>query len=332
MKFFNHQYLDTFYFRQPIYILTLVLLSCFAASAQVDLEQANISPTTRLLETSSADSLVRSNVDLVLLNVTVLDRLDRAVVGLQQSDFIVQDNDKPRTVRYISSIDEPASVVIVIDASASMSNKIDGARAAIRELSKSSNSQDEFALVVVNTAPYVALHFDDSADDLQSTIDHIHPQGFTALWDGMYIGIQELRLAHHRRRAMIVISDGGDNHSRYSQPEVKSVLEEANAEMYAIGIFDSLVHTFEEKLGPSHLDELASVTGGQLFPLRDAQELPRAMNQISQELRNQYVLGYYTGNEDRNGKWHKVKVHLNGPASNSKYHLYSQTGYYANLQ
>jgi Ca-activated chloride channel homolog len=332
MMFRNLRYFNHVYVTQLIYVLTFVFASRFPAGAQVDLNQASISPPTHLLETSSSDSLVRANVDLVLLNVTVLDHLDRAVAGLQQSDFTVQDNDKPRTVRYVYSIDEPASLVIVLDASASMSNKIDGAREAVRELSKNSNPQDEFAVVVVSTAPYVALHFDESADELQSAIDHIQPQGFTALWDGMYLGIQELRLAHHRRRAMIVISDGGDNHSRRTQPEVKSVLEEANAEMYAIGIFDSLVHTFEEKLGPSHLDELASVTGGQLFLVKDARELPQAMNQISQELRNQYVLGYYTGDEDRNGKWHKVKVRLSGPASHSKYRLYSQNGYYANLQ
>jgi Ca-activated chloride channel homolog len=330
---FNLQYLTESHFTRLIYVLTLVLVLRFPATAQIDLGQANISPPPHLLATGSSDGLIRTNVDLVLLDVTVLDRFDRTVAGLQQSDFSVQDNGKPRPVRYISNIDEPASLVIVLDASASMSNKIDEARAAVRELSKSSNAQDEFALVTVSTAPYVALHFDESADDLHSVIDHVQPQGSTALWDGMYLGIQELRLAHHRRRAIIVVSDGGDNHSRHTQPEVKSVLEEANAEMYVIGIFDSpLVHTFDERLGQSHLDELASVSGGQLFSLKDTRELPQIMRQISQELRNQYVVGYYMGNEDRNGKWHKVQVRLDGRASHAKYRLYSQHGYYAGLQ
>lgn len=102
--------------------------------------------------------------------------------------------------------------------------------------------------------------------------------------------------------------------------------------MYAIGIFDSFVHTFEDKLGPSQLDELASVTGGRLFSVRDVRELPQAMTQISRELRNQYVLGYYAGHQDRDGKWHKLKVRLSGRASETKYRLYSKKGYYASAQ
>ena len=213
-----------------------------------------------------------------------------------------------------------------------MATKIDEAKEAVKELSKTSNPKDQLAMIVINTSPHVALHFDDPVGNLQSAIDGIQPHGSTALWDGIYLGVLELRLGHNRRKAIIVISDGGDNHSRYTESELKSVLEESDAEMYAIGIFDSFVHTFEEKLGPSQLDELASVTGGRLFSLRDVQELPRAMTQISRELRNQYVLGYYAGNQDRDGKWHKLKVLLSGQASAAKLRLYSKKGYYASAQ
>jgi len=315
-----------------LYLVALVIAPCLCACAQVDTEQVNVIPPPSLLPASSSASLIRSNVDLVLVNVTVLDRLDRAVTGLQQADFMVQDNNRARAVKYLSSIDEPASLVVVFDASASMATKMDEAKEAVKELTKTSNPKDQLAMIVINSSPYVALHFDDPVDNLQLAIDGIQPHGSTALWDGIYLGVQELRLGHNRRKAIIVISDGGDNHSRYTESELKSVLEESDAEMYAIGIFDSFVHTFEEKLGPSQLDELASVTGGRLFSLRDVRELPRAMTQISSELRNQYVLGYYAGNQDRDGKWHRLKVLLSGQASAAKLRLYSKKGYYASAQ
>ena len=113
-------------------------------------------------------------------------------------------------------------------------------------------------MVVVNDQPHILFDFEDRLTDVQPAIASIQPTGFTTLWDGIYLGLQELRLAHNRRNAIIVISDGGDNHSRHTEAELKSALEEADAKMYAIGIFDSFVHTFEEKLGPSQLDELAS--------------------------------------------------------------------------
>jgi Ca-activated chloride channel homolog len=310
----------------------LTIAACLWASAQSDLEEANIRPRTPSVSTVASASVVLSNVDLVLLNVTVLDRADRAVTGLQSRDFAVLDDNKPQTVRYISNVDEPASLVIVLDASASMAPKIEAERNAVKELINSSNPQDEFSLVVLNDKPHLLFGFDDPVADMQAAVAAIQPTGFTALWDGIYLGVQELRNAHNRRQAMIVISDGGDNHSRYTESDLKSVLEEAHAEMYAIGIFDSSVHTFEERLGPSQLDELASVTGGRLFSLRDVRDLPQTMMQISWELRNQYLLGYYAGKQDRDGKWHKVKVRLCGRASETKYRLYSKKGYYATAQ
>jgi Ca-activated chloride channel family protein len=310
----------------------LTITTCLWASAQVEREQVNIVPRTTSVSAVSSASVVLSNVDLVLLNVTVLDREDRAVTGLQARDFAVLDDNKPQTVRYISNVDEPASLVIVLDASASMAPKIEAERSAVKELINSSNPQDEFSLVVLNDKPHLLFGFDDPVADMQAAVAAIQPTGSTALWDGIYLGVQELRLGHNRRKAIIVISDGGDNHSQYTESELKSVLEESDAEMYAIGIFDSFVHTFEEKQGPSQLDELASVTGGRLFSLRDVRELPRAMTQISRELRNQYVLGYYAGNQDRDGKWHKLKVLLSGQASAAKLRLYWKKGYYASAQ
>lgn len=189
----------------------LTITACLWASAQVEREQVNIVPRTTSLAAVSSASVVLSNVDLVLLNVTVLDRANRAVTGLQRADFAVLDDNKPQSVRYISNVDEPASLVVVFDASASMAGKIEAERNAVKELINSSNPQDEFSLIVVNDKPHLLFGFNDSVTDLQAAVASIQPTGFTALWDGIYLGVQEVRFSHNRRKAMIVISDGSDN-------------------------------------------------------------------------------------------------------------------------
>jgi Ca-activated chloride channel homolog len=310
----------------------LTIAACSFASAQVDLNEVTVLPRTTSVSAVSPGPVLRSNVDLVLVNVTVLDSADQAVGGLQQSDFAVLDDNHRQTVRYASNVDEPASVVVVFDASASMATKIQAARNAVTELVNSSNPQDEFSVVVVNNEPRVFFDFGAPLADIQTAIASIQPDGFTALWDGIYLGVQELRASHNRRKAIIVISDGGDNHSRYTESEVKSLLQEADAEVYAIGIFDRFATRIEERRGPLQLEDLTSVTGGRLFSVHDATELSRAMTQISRELRDQYVLGYYASSQARDGKWHKLKVYLSKQASTGRFRLYAKKGYYAGGQ
>jgi Ca-activated chloride channel family protein len=145
----------------------------------------------------------------------------------------------------------------------------------------------------------------------------------------MYIGIKELKNSHYQRKAMVVISDGGDNHSRYTESELKSLLEEADVEVYAIGMFDRYATRLEERKGPLQLDEVTSVTGGRVFSVHDSVELSRAVTQISHELRSQYVLGYYPSNRNRDGKWRRLKIRLAGSASQATFRLYAKKGYYA---
>ena len=272
---------------------------------------------------------VRANVDLVLVNVTVLDKAGRAVSGLQPEHFALLDDKNPQTVRYVSNVDEPISLVVVLDASASMAARIEDVRSAFSELVTTSNPQDDVALIVVRDEPYVALSFNDPASELQGTLDALQPNGATSLWDAMYLGVKELKNSHCQRKAMVVISDGGDNHSRYTEPQLKSLLREADAEVYAIGIFDRYATRIEERKGPLQLDEVTSVTGGRVLSVHDSVELSRAVTQISHELRNQYVLGYYPSNRSRDGKWRKLKVQLTGSASQAKFRLYARKGYYA---
>ncbi|HVO80766.1 MAG TPA: VWA domain-containing protein [Terriglobales bacterium] len=307
----------------------LILAASGLAAAQLDVNEVHILPRTVPVPPASTAQVIRSNVDLVLVNVTVLDRADRTVAGLDRKNFTVLDDNRPQIVRYLSNVDEPVSLVVVLDASASMATKIERAREAVKELVHNSNPQDDFSMVIVRNEPRVAFHSDDPASDMERTIDAIQPDGATALWDGMYLGMQELRNSRYRRKALVVISDGGDNHSRYTQSEVESLLKESDAEVYAIGMFDRYAARTEEKLGPLQLDEVTSVTGGRLFSVHDSPELSRAVTQIGRELRDQYVLGYYPSNRRRDGKWRKLKVRLSGLASGAKFRLYAKQGYYA---
>jgi Ca-activated chloride channel homolog len=298
-------------------------------AAQVGTNDVHVLPREMTGSPAPRQQILRANVDLVLVNVTVLDCAGRAVSGLKPTNFAVLDDKNLQVVKYLSNVDEPISLVVVLDASASMAPKIQEARKAFTGLINESNPQDDFGLIVVNDKPRVALHFDDSMREMQGAVDTLQPDGSTALWDGMYLGIKELKNSRYQRKAMVVISDGGDNHSRYTESELKSLLEEADVEVYAIGIFDRYATRLEEKKGPLQLDEVTSVTGGRVFSVHDAVELSRAVTQISHELRSQYVLGYYPSNRIRDGKWRRLKIRLTRSASQEKFQLYAKKGYYA---
>jgi Ca-activated chloride channel family protein len=312
-----------------LFALLITLAASSYLPAQVAIDQVHILPRAIAGSSTPAQHILRANVDLVLVNVTVLDQAGRAVTGLRPANFSLLDGKNPQTVRYLSNVDEQIALMVVLDASASMATKIADERRAFTELLNTSNPQDDFALVTVRDEPRIALDFDASASEVQDTLDTIQPEGSTALWDAMYLGIKELKRSHYQRKAMVVISDGGDNHSRYTESQLKSVLEEADVEVYAIGLFDRYATRIEEKRGPLQLDEVTAVTGGRLFPAHDPQELAHAVAQISHELRNQYVLGYYPSDRSRDGKWRKLKIRLTGSASQAKVRLYARKGYYA---
>jgi len=299
------------------------------AAAQVDINQVQTIHRTVAAPRTSANHTVLSRVDLVLVNVTVLDHAYHAVTGLEPANFAVLDDRNPQTIKYCSSTDDPVSVLVVLDASASMAVRINDAVKALSELENTSNPQDDFGLVVIHDKPQLVAHLDSIGSEVEPP-GTIQPDGSTALWDGMYLGLRELQHnSRYQRKAMVVISDGGDNHSRHTEDELKSLLKEADVEVYAIGLYDRNASRVEEMRGPFQLEEVTSVTGGRVFSAHTAEELAHAVTQISHELRNQYILGYYPSNRNRDGKWRKLTVHLAGPGPTGKFRLYAKKGYYA---
>jgi len=277
---------------------------------------------------SSTSPKLRTDANLVLVPVTVLDSKDRVVIGLQAEDFSISDNRLPQTIRYFWQEDEPVSITIVLDSSGSMATKLAQERAAALELMREANPQDEFSLILFGNEPRVAIPFSESADDVSRVVISTQPDGFTSLWDAMYLAVQQQKNSNHARKAVVVISDGGDNHSHYTEDEIKTVLKEADVQVYAIALSEKFTRAPEEKLGPLRLDEITAVTGGRAIRIHDPMEGEQAARDISLELRNKYVIGYYPSACPHDGKWRNVKVRLTGSSEKHDLHLIARRGYY----
>jgi len=271
------------------------------------------------------------DVDLVLVNVTVTDPFNRLVTGLEQENFRVFEDSAEQEVVHFSSEDVPISIGVIFDLSGSMANKVDKARLAAVQFFKTANPQDEFFLVSFNDRAQLTSRFTNSVEELQTRLMYTAAHGRTALLDAIYLGLSQMRGAHNAKRALLIISDGGDNHSRYTESDIKNFVKEADVQLYAIGIYDPVGYrrTPEELNGHTLLSELTELTGGRVFPVENLNDLPDTASKIGMELRNQYVLGYKTSNHQRDSRWRKIKVKLRPPRGLPPLNVYSKTGYYA---
>ena len=277
-------------------------------------------------------STLHIDVDMALVNVTVTDPYNRLVTGLDPDNFrIFEDNIEQEVVTF-SAEDVPISIGVIFDFSGSMANKVGKAREAALQFFKTANPQDEFFLVSFNERAELTSSFTNSVEDLQSRLMITSPKGRTALLDAIYLGLSQMRGAHNAKRALLILSDGGDNHSRYNESDIKRLVKEADTQLYAIGIFDPLGsrnRTPEELKGPSLLSEITEMTGGRVFAVERLEDLPDIATKIGMELRNQYVLGYRPSNKAHDARWRKIKIKLRAPRGLPPLSLYSKTGYYA---
>jgi Ca-activated chloride channel family protein len=277
-------------------------------------------------------AMIRVNVDMVLLPVTVTDPMNRLVTGLEKEDFQVFENNNRQEIASFASEDAPVSIGIVFDLSGSMSSKLVRARESILQFIRTANPQDEFFVIGFNDRPELIVDFTNAVEDIEAQLANRRAEHRTSLLDAIYYGVAKMKDARHQRRALLVVSDGGDNRSRYTEGEVRAQVREADVEMYAIGIFDPFAPTPEEVAGPMLLNDLAEETGGRLFRVDDLAEMGDIAEKVSAELRNQYVIGYRPRNLTRDGKWRKVKVKINPPQGLPQLTVHARTGYYAPLQ
>src|ERR1019366_6384338 len=271
----------------------------------------------------------KKDVELVLVPVTITDPLNRLVTGLDRENFNLFEGKDRQEIKTFSSEDAPVSIGVVFDMSGSMSSKIERAREAVVEFFKTANPQDEFFMIAFADKPEEIADFTSSVDDIQGRLIYTVPRGRTALLDAIYLGVTKMRQAKYPKRALLILSDGGDNHSRYTEGEIRSMVKEADVLIYAIGIYDHYFPTDEERLGPTLLSDVTELTGGRAFTIDNPNDLADVSTKIGIELRNQYVIGYRPKNPVRDGKWRKIKVKLLPPKGLPPLKVYAKTGYYA---
>ena len=274
----------------------------------------------------------RAEVDLVLVPVTVTDYLNRPVVGLSKADFSLYEDGSRQLVRSFWCDDSPISVGVILDLSKSMSNKLDVAREALGKFFELGNPEDDYFVITFADRPTVLADSTQSIGFIQARLADAVAEGHTALLDAIYLGEAKLRQARYKRRALLIISDGGDNRSRFTASELKKMVEEEDATIYAIGLFDKVFKTPEEWAGKRLLTQITEATGGRTVTLNNPRDLPQAASEISVEMRNQYVLGYRSNNLAHNGKWRKIKVRVNLPTHTAQLQVYSKSGYRAPVE
>jgi Ca-activated chloride channel homolog len=279
-----------------------------------------------------ANERIRVDVNLVLVPVTVTDPLNRLVTGLEKQDFFIYENNALQKLKSFSAEDAPVSIGIIFDLSGSMTDKINRARNSILEFLHTANPQDEFFVIGFNDRPELLTDFTSNVDNIESRLLTVKPGKRTALLDAIYFGLNKMKQAKNDRKALLVVSDGGDNRSRYTESEVRAVVRESDVQIYSIGIFDQYAPTREEQLGPILLHDVSEETGGQLFRVDDLGDMADIATKISAELRNQYVLGYRSDDAKHDGKWRKLKVKLVPPEGLPQLTVHARTGYYAPLQ
>lgn len=301
--------------RRAWFYTALVLISGLASA------QPNPEPT------------FRADTNLVVIPVAVTDPLNRFVLGLQKADFHLFEDGVEQTVGHFSGEDAPLSIGLVFDESGSMDFKLRTSLDAAAQLLKTLNRDDEAFLVEFGDTARLSVGFTAHSEAIQKALKNAQPAGLTAMLDGINTGLHEMKKAKNPRKAIVIVSDGGDNHSKYTSAEIESLVREADVQVYAMGVFEpSFGLTPAEISGPRLLSEIATQTGGRAFSAALTSDLPSVAARIAVELRNQYVLAYYPKNQTRDGKYRHVEVKISQPHGMPPLKAHWRLGYYAPSQ
>src|SRR5262245_33575687 len=309
-----------------IIVVSILMVSVCAAVAGASRKQAPQETSTTKKNTQT----LKVDVDLVLVNATVTDGLNRYVSGLESQHFQIWEDKVEQKVEYFNAEDVPISVGLIFDVSGSMKDKIATAHNAATTFLKTGNPDDEYFLVEVANRPEVASDYTTDVTKLQSKLLVTTAKGMTAMYDSVYLGLEKLKEGTNPKKALLLITDGEDNRSRYTFQNVKEFVKEQNVQIYGIGIVDewnsslSAGHT-----GRAMVEELSDLTGGRAFFPDSVYELEDICTKIAIELKNQYVIGYHSTNEAKDGKWRKLRMKVNPPKGINRLNVRYKQGYYA---
>jgi VWFA-related protein len=309
----------------------LVLLAPLTFWGQVTIQPR---PKPAAPEENKPKSNIRVDTNLVLVPVTVCNPYNQPVTGLEKEHFKVFDDKVEQTITQFAMDDEPVAVGLVFDVSGSMGNKLRESRQAAAEFFKTANPEDEFFLVEFSDQPRLVSPLGTGIEEIQNQLTFSPSKGRTALLDAVFLAMHEMKKSSKNRKALLIISDGGDNSSRYTESEVRNLVKESDVMIYAIGVFEgpgARARTPEEASGPGLLSDLCEQTGGRHFPA-DPSELPDIAAKIGVELRNRYLIGYVPTDAQHDGRYHAVTVKVIPPHGLPTLHAYWRRGYYAPAQ
>lgn len=289
-------------------------------------------PQTSASPDAHPDVTLRAESTLVVIPVTVTDASNRYVLGLAKDNFSIFEDGVKQKISQFAAEDAPLSIGLLVDISGSMGAKLGTSREAAAEILKTMSAQDESFLVEFSDKAQLTVPFTPRRAEIEDKLASAESEGLTALLDGVEVGLEEMKHAKNARKAMVLISDGGDNNSRYKPDEIQNLVREADVQVYCMGVFEpfsSLGLGAAELSGPRLLTELAEQTGGRAYPARSFAALPTIARKIAIELRNQYVLAYAPSKQERDGKYRKVDVKLSAPPGLPSLKAHWRLGYYA---
>ena len=262
---------------------------------------------------------LRTDISMVLVPVTVIDASDRPVLDLPRDGFRVFEDNVEQRIASFALEEGPVSLCFVFDASSSMKSRMMASTSAIQQFLAMTMPGDEFALVRFSDQAELLSDFTHDPDQILASIAGTQPAGWTSLHDAIFSAAQQMKRAHNVRKALVILTDGEDNNSRYTEKEVRSLVRESDVRVFSIGIFER----------PRLLEDLAADTGGHAFRVNKLKELPDVIDRLSRELRSEYMLGYVSNNPQNDGKFRKVRVELVQTLRRIPFSVYFRSGYYA---
>jgi VWFA-related protein len=281
----------------------------------------------RRARTITAPASLRVDIGLIQIPVTVTDSFGGPVPDLPRDSFKLYEDAVEQSIRYFSFEDAPISLGVVFDASRSMASRIDPSRDAVSQFLRTTSPGDEFFLVEFNDAPRMVCSFTPDATEIEKSLTGIQPRNWTALFDAVYLAVHQMKRARNPRRALLILSDGGDNNSRYTESEMRRMVREADVVIYSIALGGGILNQHARMLR-----NLSEETGGRSYQVEDLDKLPEAVEKISDAIRSQYVLGYVSAAPRTDGLYRKIEVRVNPTPEAGRVRASWRRGYYSPLQ
>ena len=308
-------------FKWPRAVLRIGIVCCMLLPINPLFSQdgaVNIMPRSSYRSPNLSRSAIKVDVRVVLVPVTVVDARDYPVTDLPRSSFKVYENNVEQDVLTVHKEDGPVSVGFIVDTSRSMANRMEFSIAAIEQFLKTGMPGDEYMSMRFSSSPSLITSFTERPDKITAALSSLHAEGWTALNDAIYVGVQAMKRAKNGRKALFVLTDGADNNSRYSDSQVRSLVQESDVRVYAIGLFTR----------PDLLIKLATDSAGRAYWVRNMADLPQTVEKLSRELRNEYVLGYVPHESATNGTYRRIRVQLVPANERAALHVSWRHGYY----